>query len=94
MRLLPAITALAIAPAWLASAPLPAQTAVPRVARVGMLSDSASFGNPLSPADWVSSFRAGLRDAGYVEGRGSPSSFAAATGIRRSLRRWPVTSRP
>ena len=41
-----------------------AQTEVLRVARLGMLSDLESFGNPLSPSDWLSSFRAVLRDSG------------------------------
>jgi putative ABC transport system substrate-binding protein len=39
-----------------------------KVSRVGMLSDSESFGNPISPQDWLGAFRAGLRDAGYHEG--------------------------
>jgi ABC-type uncharacterized transport system substrate-binding protein len=59
----------AIAASGLASAPLAAQAEVPRVARLGMLSDSESFGNPISPTDWLASFRAGLRDSGYEEGK-------------------------
>jgi putative tryptophan/tyrosine transport system substrate-binding protein len=59
----------AIAASSLASVPLAAQIEVPRVARLGMLSDSESFGNPISPTDWLASFRAGLRDSGYEEGK-------------------------
>jgi len=39
------------------------------IARLGMLSDLESFGNPISPSDWLASLRAGLRDAGYIEGK-------------------------
>ena len=55
----------------LASARLNAQTEAPRVARLGMLSDLERFGNPVSPPppDWLASFRAGLRDSGYEEGK-------------------------
>ncbi len=50
------------------SAPLAAQTDVPKVARLGMLSDYEKFGPPASPPDWLDSFRAGLHELGYAEG--------------------------
>ena len=39
------------------------------ISRLGMLSDQESFGNPISPSDWLASFRTGLRDGGYIEGK-------------------------
>lgn len=48
---------------------LPAQTesAERKIARIGMLSDAESFGNPISPQDWLAAFHAGLGDAGYSD---------------------------
>src|SRR5437868_9793745 len=51
---------------------------VPKMARIGMLSDSESFGNPISPQDWLAAFRAGLRDAGFREGENIQFEFRNA----------------
>src|ERR1700687_4014914 len=69
MKRILVITALAIAECCSSSARLTAQTEVPCVARLGMLSDLESFGNPISPTDWLASFRAELRESGYIEGK-------------------------
>src|SRR5438270_12230163 len=50
----------------------------PKMARIGMLSDSESFGNPISPQDWLAAFRAGLRDAGFREGENIQFEFRNA----------------
>src|SRR5256885_15512292 len=52
--------------------------AVPKTARIGMLSDSESFGNPISPQDWLAAFRAGLRDAGFRQGENIQFEFRNA----------------
>jgi ribonuclease Z len=68
MKLISAISALTIAACCSSSALLTVQTGVPRAARVGLLSDYEQFGASASPSDWLGTFRAGLRDLGYVQG--------------------------
>lgn len=72
------VVILATAASYFASAPLAGQIDRPPVARLGMLSDTESFTNPISPQDWLAAFRAGLNDSGYTEGKNIAFEFRNA----------------
>ena len=69
MKIICVISSLGFAASCLVSLPLRAQTQVPQVARLGLLSDYEKFGASASPSDWLAAFRAGLHESGYVEGK-------------------------